>query len=207
MKLIIFGANGSIGKHLIQQGLERGIRLTGFSRTPPQSTGTDDQVHWFRGDVNNAADVTTAIRDQDTVICVLGDGRRGEIRTAGTRQIISSMKTAGVKRLICQTTIGCGDSYGNLNFFWKRIMFGWLLKRAFKDHQMQEQEVMASGLAWTIIRPSAFTDGPLTGLYKSGFDASEMGLTLKISRADVAHCILEQLDGNRNLRQAIAISH
>ena len=57
------------------------------------------------------------------------------------------------------STLGAGDSQGNLNFFWKNIMFGWFLKNIFLDHELQEQYVRNSALDWTIVRPGAFTSG------------------------------------------------
>ena len=63
-----------------------------------------------------------------------------------------------------------------------------------------------SGLDWTIVRPSAFVDGPATGAYREGFASTEKNLALKIPRADVANFILRQLTGRNYLFQAPAIS-
>ena len=116
------------------------------------------------------------------------------------------MKAHGVRRLISQSTLGAGDSRPALNFFWKHIMFGFLLKDAYADHQEQEALVRASGLDWTLVRPSAFTDDPATGAYREGFAPTEKGLALKIPRADVAGFILKLLTGRAYLRQAPSIS-
>ena len=117
------------------------------------------------------------------------------------------MENTGVRRFICQTTLGAGDSRGNLNFFWKYIMFGMLLKAAYNDHQLQEKYVMQSALDWIIVRPAAFTDGGRTGNYKHGFGPEANGLTLKISRADVADFMLRQLTDNTYLRKAAGQSY
>ena len=42
-------------------------------------------------------------------------------------------------------------------------MFGLLLRPVFLDHQHQEQWVRESGLDWTIVRPSAFTNDAADG--------------------------------------------
>jgi putative NADH-flavin reductase len=80
-------------------------------------------------------------------------------------------------------------------------MFGMLLKQAYKDHELQENYVIQSKLDWTIVRPAAFTDGRRTGNYRHGFGPQEKGLTLKISRADVADFILNQVTQNTYLRK------
>ena len=130
MKIIVFGATGSIGRQVVRQALEHGHEVTAFTR----------------------------------------DSSRVDQR----------------RRLICQTTIGTGDSRGNLSFFWKYLMFGGLLRRAYGDHQEQEQHVTGSDLDWTIVRPGAFTDGGHTGRYRHGFPGDDRTIKLKISRADVA---------------------
>lgn len=107
------------------------------------------------------------------------------------------MVKTGIKRLICQSTLGVGDSRGNLNFFWKCLMFGVLLREAYEDHVIQEDQVVKSDLDWTIVRPAAFTDGDLTGTYRHGFPGSDRTTALKISRADVADFMLRQLTDNR----------
>jgi putative NADH-flavin reductase len=80
-------------------------------------------------------------------------------------------------------------------------MFGMLLRKAYADHELQESYVRNSNLQWTITRPAAFTDGPRTGNYRHGFSADAKGLTLKISRADVADFLLKQLSDLSYLRK------
>lgn len=66
--------------------------------------------------------------------------------TQGTVNIERAMTETGIGRLICQTPLGYGESWNNLNFFRRSIMFGWLLKYAFKDHENQEKTVFNSDL-------------------------------------------------------------
>ena len=102
--------------------------------------------------------------------------------------------------------IGVGDSREQLNFFWKRLMFGLLLRGAYADHVEQERLTRASGLDWTIVRPGSFTDGPRTGSYRRGFGPQEK-TTLKVSRADVAEFVVEQLTDDTWLRQAPSLAY
>jgi putative NADH-flavin reductase len=71
----------------------------------------------------------------------------------------------------------------------------------------QERYIKESDLDWVIVRPAAYTDGPATGEYKHGFAATEKGLKLKISRADVAGFVLEQLEDDTYLRQTPGLSY
>jgi uncharacterized protein YbjT (DUF2867 family) len=95
------------------------------------------------------------------------------------------MQAHGVRRLIVQSTLGARDSWNTLNFWWKRVMFGALLAPVFRDHELQERLVEASGLDWTIVRPGAFTDAATAPLIEDVPNTAR-GLALKINRADLA---------------------
>ncbi len=208
MKLIIFGATGTVGTQLVKQALEQGHLVTAFTRSPEKLANLPQHnLTIVKGDLQNAEQVEQALLHQDAVLCAIGDGAKGKVRAAGTQHILDAMKKTGLKRFVCQTTLGLGNSAGNLNFFWKYVMFGWLLKKAFKDHQLQEQHIFDSSLDYTIVRPSAFTDGPVTNSYKIGFGGNYKNLSLKISRADVADFMLQQLRNSQYLKTAVSISN
>lgn len=208
MHIIVFGASGSVGKEVVNQALETGYTVTAFVRNPdtfPIKAGNNLNVH--KGDVLSATQVENSLKNKDAAICVLGDGKTGKIRAAGTKVIIDAMKNAGTKRLICLSTIGAGDSYQSLNFLWKYIMFGLLLKKVLPDHNLQEQFIQQSSLDYTIVRPGALTNGAKTNTYKAGPSENLKNSSLKISRADVAAFLLKQLRETDFVGRAVSISY
>ncbi|VAV86365.1 Flavin reductase [hydrothermal vent metagenome] len=208
MKLIIFGATGSVGHHIVRQALVQEHEVTAFARNPDALNLDHASLSLIAGDVYDLPAVSRAIKGHDAVLITLGSkSLTGNLRSEGTANIISAMQEHWVSRLICQTTLGVGNSRGNLNFFWKYVMFGMLLRAVYKDHIIQENIVRSSGLDWTIVRPAAFTHGPETGIFKHGFSAQEKHLTLKIARADVAHFMLQQLISKRYLRWTPGLSY
>ena len=207
MKLLIFGSTGSIGRELVKQTLEQGHTVTAFARDPSKLGIQHTNLQVVQGDAMDLASVEKAVQDQEVVLCSLGGGRKGTIRSEGTRNIIRAMEKAGVRHLICQTTLGVGDSQGNLNFFWKYIMFGLLLRPMYADHVSQEDYVRQSRLDWTIVRPGAFTDGERTGKYRHGFPSTDKTTKLKISRADVADFMLKQLADDTYLHKTPGLSY
>lgn len=209
MKLIIFGATGSVGEKVVEQALEQGHQVTAFARTPAKLDIQHPNLRLFQGDVTNLASVEQAIQRQDAVVCVLGGGKNlsSTVRSEGTQQIIRAMEQTGVRRLICQSTLGAGDSWSNLDFYWKYLMFGFILRKVFADHQLQERYVKQSHLDWTIVRPSAFVDGPRTGAYQHGFAGDQKLASLKIARADVADFLLKQLASDAYLGKTPGLSY
>src|SRR5690606_17022379 len=139
MKIIVFGATGTVGIEIVKPGLTSGHEVTAFVRNVEKLASLkQENLKIVQGDVLNAVDVKHALQDQEVIFCALGDGSKGKVRAAGTANIIRAMNSSGVQRLICQSTLGAGDSYGSLNFVWKYIMFGVLLRRALADHNRQE---------------------------------------------------------------------
>lgn len=207
MRVLVFGATGGVGRHVIEQGLGRGHEVTAFVRGPSGLDVEQERLTVYRGDVLDEDSVRGAMRGQGAVLCSIGAGRKGRVRAEGTRNIVRAMEGSGVRRLVCQTTLGAGESSGNLDFFWRRVMFGFLLRDAFADHEQQEAHVMGSALDWTIVRPAAFTDGGRTGAYRHGFPPAKKGLKLKISRADVAEFMLDQLADDAYLRRTPGLSY
>ena len=208
MKIIIFGSTGTIGLQLVKQSLESGHTVTAFVRNPGKlELNQHKNLKVFQGNVLDFESVAEAVKGHDVVLCALGAGRKGIVRSAGTRNIIKAMEKCGINRFICQTTLGCGESNGNLNFFWKNIMFGWFLKEAFIDHELQEDYIKSSHLSWTIVRPAAFTNGALTSNFRQGFSHDDKSIKAKISRADVAHFMLEQVQSDKYVHDAVGISY
>ena len=207
MKLLIFGSIGSIGRQIVNQALEQGHTVTAFTRDATNVDTKHDNLQVAQGDVMDPASVERAVQGQEAVLCAVGGGLKGRVRSEGTRNIISAMEKAGVQRFICQSTLGAGDSRGNLNFFWKYLMFGTLLRLMYADHGRQESNVTQSRLDWTIVRPGSFTDGARTGQYRHGFPSTDKTTTLKISRADVADFMLQQLTDDTYLHKTPGLSY
>lgn len=208
MNVIVFGATGSVGRLAVAELLKAGHRVTALARHP-EKLEAQPNLSCIAGDAAEAEAVAGAMAGHDAVVITLGAGmsRNSLIRSQGTMNIILAMQAHGVRRLICQSTLGAHESWSNLNFFWKRIMFGALLRPVFKDHELQESLVRASGLDWTIVRPGAFTDAPASGSFKENFPPSERRLTLKIARADIAGFLARQVADLTYLKRSVAISN
>lgn len=207
MKILIFGATGTIGRELVQQALDQGYVVTAFARNPAKVEADHPNLSVVQGDVLDPASVEQAIRGHEAVLLSIGAGMNGGVRAEGTQNVIRAMEKADVRRFICQSTLGVGESRGNLNAYWKYVMFGLLLRRAYADHVAQEKYVQQSRLDWTIVRPAAFTDGEHTGAYRHGFAGTDKSTALTISRADVADFMLKQLVDDTYLHAMPGLSY
>ena len=209
MRLLVFGATGGTGRELLIQALDQEHSVTAYARDP--ATIEDIQhsrLTVVRGDVLDAATVKSAVAGHDGILVAIGAGAtRTTLREEGTRNVVEAMQRSGVKRLVCLSSLGVGESRANLSFFTKYVVVGIFLRHAFTDHERQEAVVRHSSVDWTIVRPPHLKDGPRTGVYRHGFSPTEKRIKGWISRADVADFMLRQLVDDTYVHQAPGVSY
>lgn len=209
MNLLIFGATGGTGRQLVTQALAQGHTVTAFVRQPAKLSVSHASLRVVQGNVLDYAAVQRTMPGHDAVLSALGAPgcQNDALRSIGTRHILRAMAEAGVQRFICLTTLGMGDSKAALPWLYTYVLVPLFLRHAFADSEIQEEYIRQSQSEWTIARPAALTDGPLTTQYQHGFPATAKGLCMKISRADVADFMLRQLHDSAYLRRAASLSY
>lgn len=207
MNIVIFGASGKTGTHLVRQALEQGHKVRAFVRDALKLTVKHENLEISTGNVTYPQTVDKAVEGQDVVLVVLGTSSTGKttLRSEGTKQIINAMHKHNVKRLIVMTSMGTHESWQQLPFAAKAF-FKVALINVIKDHEVQEDYVMQSNLDWTIVRPSGLTNQEKTSSYKVALGSDKSLKAGRISRADVAHFMLQQINQSNYLNKAVSIS-
>jgi uncharacterized protein YbjT (DUF2867 family) len=209
MKILVLGATGGTGRELVKQALDAGHAVTAFVRDPAGMQGVQHgNLSVIAGDVMDATDVGEAVAGHEAVLFAVGAGpRRTNVREQGTRNVVEAMKTNGVQRLVCLSSMGVGDSKANLPWFTKHVIVGIYLRHAFADHERQEAVVRQSGLDWTLVRPPHLKEGPHTGVYQHGFAVTYRDIEGWITRSDVADFMLKQLGDDRYVKASPGLSY
>ena len=205
LRVLIIGATGGTGRQLVTQALERGHEVTAVARNPAALDITHPRLKVLRGDVLDSASLDPAVRGQDAVLSALGHKKffpPNRILSDGTRNVLRAMEAHGVSRFICETGLGIGDTTGRMGLYYTMFVIPVILPAYFLDKTRQEQLIAKSRLNWTIVRPGALTNGELRGKYRHGSRIGSFVTTMKISRADVAHFMLNQLTDDTYLRAA-----
>jgi putative NADH-flavin reductase len=208
MQVLIIGATKGIGLETTRQALEAGHDVRALARSATRMELSHPKLEKFRGDALNAEDVAAALTRVEVVIQTLGVGlsdlfRPVHLFSDATRVLISAMRSQGVKRLICVTGFGAGDSGARISRL-QRLPFQIVFGRAYKDKSLQERLIKESGLEWTIARPGVLTEGPRTGRYKVLREASQWRNGM-ISRADVADFLVRQIEDRSCVHRAPVI--
>ncbi len=208
-RLLIVGATGGTGRQLVAQALERGHQVTALVRNPTKLQLEHPQLRVVRGDVLDYASVESAMRGQEAVLCALGHKRffyPTRILSKGTENILTAMKAHGVPRLVCETSLGLGDSGGRMGLYYTLFVIPAILPFYFWDKVRQERVIAASDLEWVIVRPGALTNGEKRSVYRHGRHIGSFVRTVRISRADVADFMLAQVADDRYLGTAPGVS-
>ena len=204
MNILIVGATRGIGRQVLEQALASGDSVTAVVRDPQRLATRHERLRVVKGDILDANSVAVAMAGQNAVCCSIGVKAPWPTITVfseGTKNLLRAMKQAGVRRLICVTGIGAGDSRGHGGFFYDRVFYPLVAWPIYADKDRQESLIRASDVDWTIVRPGFLTNGPLTKSYRALTNLT--GVTAGwISRADVAHFILTELRSNQYLKQA-----
>ena len=158
------------------------------------------------GDALQVPTVKRALTGVDVVIQSLGVAAAPEIIfkptrlfSAATQVLVTAMEEAQIKRLICVTGFGAGDSRGYGGFLYN-VGFHLLVGRIYDDKDVQERIVRRSKLEWMIVRPVILTNGPKTNAYRAVVDPRGWRCGF-ISRADVADFLVNQIENDAFLHK------
>jgi putative NADH-flavin reductase len=205
MKLLVLGASGGTGRMLVAQAVAQGHEVTALTHHAEQSQQTG--VRYVAGDVRDNVLLDSLVAGQDAVFDALGTRRpflKTTLETDAARATVAAMRRHGVGRLLAVSSIGVGDSIANVNLFYRMLM-PLFFRGAIPDKEGMEAEIRSSGLDWTVVRPAGLTNGPVTGGVQIVVPESRRSVH-RISRADVAAFMLQQLDERTYVGRTVGIA-
>ena len=209
MRLLIVGATGGTGRELVSQALDRGHEVTALARNPAKIQLQHENLKVVRGDVLDEVSIDAAVAGQDAVLSALGHKRwfyPNRILSDGTRNVLRAMEKHGIRRFVCETALGVGESWWRMGLYYTLFVIPVILPWYFLDKRRQESVIRESSVDWVIVRPGALTNGPARGVRRHGFKVGNPLWTVRIPRADVAEFMLNQVSDDAYLRTAVGIA-
>jgi putative NADH-flavin reductase len=203
MKILIFGASGATGRHLVSQALRSGHLVTAFVRNASKLPIDHENIKIVSGDVTDSQLVENAITNQEVILSALGAStpfKRDFKLINGIQNIVAAMKKQNVRRLIYQSFLGVREYREELGFVINTVT-SFVLKSAILDHEAKENIITASGFDWTIVRCPMLTNGTLKGKYRTGERIVSSSILPTISRADVAEFMLTQMTDKKHFHK------
>jgi len=208
-RVLIVGATGGTGRQLVTQALERGFTVTALVRNPSRLRVDHRRLTVIQGDVLDVASLEAAMQGQEAVLSALGHKRYfypTRILSVGTSNILQAMEAHRVRRIVCETSLGIGDSAGRMGLYYTLFVIPLILPFYFWDKTRQERIIAGSKVDWVIVRPGALTNGSKRGRLRHGSGVGSLLWTVRVSRADVAEFMLDQLASNTYLRAAPGVA-
>jgi len=207
MKLLLLGATGPTGRHLLAQTLDAGHGVTALVRNASKLTITHPRLATVIGDATHAPILEEAARGKDAVLSALGAGNslRADIASRAMTALIPALKAQGGSRIIVLSSFGVGESFKQASPM-QKLAYATLLRLIFADKAKADAMLRDSGLDWTLVYPTLLTNGPRTGNYRVGERLVMKGMA-KISRADVADFMVAQLGTDEWIHRTAVISY
>ncbi len=168
MRILVAGATGSVGRHVVEQLVSAGVEVRALSRRP-EAAGLPAVVEVVSGDVERPETLETAFVGVDRVYLV----PYGE-----TRQVVALARQSGVQRIVMVTSASAEYEPDPETEYYR----------------IAECAVEESGLEWTHVRPGMFMGNLLdwadqiraTGIVKEPYAAARQAPVDEVDIAAVA---------------------
>jgi putative NADH-flavin reductase len=216
MNIAIFGASGATGTLLTQRCLAAGHHVSALVRTPERFT-LRDQIHVIQGSPFEISSVRQTIEGADAVLSALGAKslKKEDVLERAVPQIIAAMEETlsqakPVRRIIVLGSGGALSSSLDKQPVWRRwivqnIVYNTFLKWPVASQISQWNNLSRSKLDWTMVMPPMLTNAPARGIYRIDGDALPRNGS-RISRADVADFMMQQIDNPQWIKKGVYIS-
>ena len=99
MKVVVFGATGTVGHCLVDQALSQNHQVTALARRPEKIGQSHEDLRMVEGDVLDIALVKSTLQGHDAVLCALGTPimNKEKLRASGTKNILLIRDTPHVR--------------------------------------------------------------------------------------------------------------
>ena len=207
-RLLVLGASGPTGRHLVSQALARGHTVTALARRAGALELDRPDLRFVACDVTqDQATLAQALEGQDAVISALGRGlsfRSQHLQARAARVLVPLLERLGPKRFVYLSAFGVGEM-GREAPWLPWLFIHTMLVGIYRDKAIAESLLRASRLDWTIVSPVQLTDRLATSRYRVGEHLPLRGAP-SVARADVAEAILNCLADPATIGKALIVA-
>ncbi len=221
LDIVVYGATGEVGSHVVQEALDRGHRVTAVSRRPESVTLRHDNLSVVKGDLLDKTSVTEIVRGKDVVILsvrgVIGDVYAPEsaLQYLSAEMLVDVLYPWGedAPRLLHVGGSGSLEVEPGVMFAAKLPVI--LLPRDLEIEILGQIFALefyrkVDDVVWTYVTPPKnFTNGQRTGVFRIGGDEAltdRLGRT-RVSRADFAVALINEAEQAKYPRQRISVAY
>lgn len=221
LNILVYGASGKVGRHVVDEALNRGHRVTAVSRDPAKISQVHDRLSVAQGDVLNPDSVASLVSGQDVVIVsVRGIAGNSKDPADAVPRLAAANAVAALREPGNETgrLIHVGGA-GSLEVA-PGVLLADRLPKLFMPKSL-ELEIAGQILTleylrtvddvnWTYVTPPrSFTPGKRTGTYRVGGEQlmEDANGKSRISRADFAVALLDEAENAAHVRQRFSVAY
>ena len=209
MRILVFGASGLTGGIVVDSALKRGDQVLVLTRDASKFSHRHLNLQVMQGSASSMQDIENALEGVDAVIHCLGIGGKGQgasttVVSDSVKATLDAMKKKGVRRIVCMSNVGAGNSG---TWFYKRVVlpiFLRWLKPIIEDKNRMEAALKSSSVDWVSVRLPNIVSGPSKRI-RSSQDGKGIGIS--ITAESTAEFLLQQVSENIWLRRTPSISN
>ncbi len=214
MNILVIGATGGSGRAVCDALLDRGHGVTALSRRASTLTARDG-LTTVDGDATDRATLDRVLPGHDAIVVTLGisepalrvrlrgaKGTPDDVRSRATEELIAAARSAGIDRVVVQSSYGVGPTRGMLGFA-DRVVFALMIKPQIFDTELQESLLRGSELDWTIVQPVYLTDEDSAERFISTDGRTRRN---KVARRGVAAVHADLVEQHTMVRETVSVS-
>lgn len=202
--VLILGATGRTGRHLLDAALEAGYRVHALVRDPGRLIISHPHCTLFQGSPADPTALASAFEGCGYVLSCLNISRKNDfpwapLRTPPTllsdvmQSLLELHQQQGIKRMVICSAWGVAETRDYIPGWFKWVIDHSNVGAAYQDHERQEVLLTASKLPWTLVRPVGLTFSLTPQTVKESYD-NQPRPRLTISRKSLARFMVEALD-------------
>lgn len=178
-RILVPGATGATGRLIVRDAVADGHAVVALVR-PGRRAADLPGAEVEEGDARDEGALSRALAGCDGVVSALGSGaspfREVIVLCVATRAVVAAMARGGVRRLVCITGLGAGDSRGHGGLLYDRLVLPLLLRNVYRDKDRQRRRSAPA-------RSSGSSSGPSCSTTSRPADASGPSPTWQASMA------------------------
>lgn len=225
LDILVFGASGKVGRHVVPEALQRGHRVTAVSRNPESIKNPDKNstknLNVVQGDILDMDSVSRLVSGKDVVVIsvrgVVGEGKAPSdtVVLQGLENVVNTLRVLSpdAPRLLHVGGSGSLEVKPGV-LFADRIPKLAIPKSLELEIAAQVETLnylrLIDDIDWTYVTPPKnFTNGKRTGEYRIGGDQvfeDRYGRS-RVSRADFAVALIDEAESMAHPRQRISIAY
>jgi putative NADH-flavin reductase len=223
LRILVYGATGKVGTHVVDEALQRGHVVTAVSRDPSRIQQRHANLSAVAGNLLDDASIASLAAGQDVIIIsvrgILGKSKKPEdaLQRVAVEKVVDVLRGIGAAAPRLIHVGGSGTLEVKPGVLWADRTLRWKIFLP-KDLELEIRgQVLAlnylrtvSDVGWSYATPAKnFTNKKRTGVFRIGGDAllEDARGKSRISRADFAVALIDEAESAAHVQQRFSVAY